>query len=286
MSMRTLGSRRIRWVASLWLLAGGGAAAATPPAALRIEAPFSALHCERAIDFAGRRLVDAPSPARRRLLAEGQLCRGLSDDAWALETAIGLLRRAVADQPADIFARVALADALCARYPASAAAQTALRAALAHLADADVGAARVRLTERLTENLAAVRGQRRALAAWRAAGLAGSGRGAGDAGESERLAEHAARVGQAGAAAARREIGALQAQLAARPDDAVVRLQLAELLRGRAPAGAVRMQYAAARPAVCGGEGAGGALPDGARCALVRWRLEQLDAQVRAGADR
>jgi hypothetical protein len=78
----------------------------------------------------------------------------------------------------------------------------------------------------------------------------------------------------------------LQARLAARPDDAVVRLQLAELLRGRESAGAVRMQYAAARAAVCGSKGDAGAVPDGARCALVRWRLEQLDLQVRADADR
>lgn len=126
--------------------------------AFSYRSPFHPEQCDLAI-ARGRRAIerDASDARGRLLLGEGLLCRGLQDDPWALECAIAELHLVVAQRPDDLFAQLALADAVRKRYPLSAEAAGELERARALLERNDFGAARDDLATYISENLAAVR---------------------------------------------------------------------------------------------------------------------------------
>ena len=127
--------------------------AANAQRAFSYHSPFHPEECEHALHFAPQH---ADSRRARLILSEGLLCRGLQDDPAALDAAIAHLRTIAAEEPANFFVQLDLADALRKRFPLSDAAETQLRSVRALLDRSDVGAARAELTTYIDENLAAV----------------------------------------------------------------------------------------------------------------------------------
>jgi hypothetical protein len=208
------------------------------------------------------------------ILAEGLLCRGLDDDPEALDAAAVLLRNVAAEEPANFFAQLELADALRKRFPLSDEAWSAARHALEMLGRADVGAARPDLTGYLTENLAAMDAQRRQAApalARHAAGLA-----AGTLSPAE-IREYLNLLVLTGPEGLTRAAAAVDAYLARQCDDALATLYRGEIARGRASRSESRSLYAAAQARLCRSDATA---VEAAECELARWRLQQLERTV------
>lgn len=122
------------------VLLGGGQASAT----LTYQNPFHPAQCERAIAAAQSALsADARDARARAMLAQGLLCRGLTqDDPWALSAAVQSFEAQLRDDPGSFFTQLYVAEALRRRFPLSDAVPTAFARAVIVLSTADVGAAR------------------------------------------------------------------------------------------------------------------------------------------------
>jgi len=127
------------------------------PSELSYHNPFHPQQCGLAVRYAEKRLVVEPQAARARLvLAEGLLCRGLAGDVCSLDDAIVLLTEIAVKQPADFWARLDLAEAVRARFPASEESLSALKAAADALEQSDLGEASGTLARHIENSRAVV----------------------------------------------------------------------------------------------------------------------------------
>jgi hypothetical protein len=211
------------------------------------------------------------------LLAEGLLCKGIEDDPGALDAAVEMFRRILADEPFNFFVELELADALRKRFPLSDEAQTALHRARQLLDNADVGAVRSELTDYIDGNLGAVEQQRaRALPIlqeYETAYAQGSLSSAG----AVQFVDLLALTGPAGLAEAR---GMLDRYLEKHPDDAVAALHRAEIWRGSLAGTQSRGLYMEAEARLCPSNGAAQKRTE---CELAKWRLKQFEQMDQRG---
>jgi hypothetical protein len=247
-------------------------------AAFSFRNPFNPQQCERAIGAGKQALAqDEPSSGARMLLAEGLLCRGLEDDPWALDAAISLFRRTVAQEPSNFFAQLELADALRKRFPLSDEAWTALQRVEGMLPNADVGAARGELAEYVDENLAAMANSRARtlpLLPVERAALA-----TGIISPSD-MAAFLSQLALTGPDGVREAEDSLEKYVARHGDDETAALQRAEILRGTVDPSASRALYAAAAARLCSP-----VTPEHRECAQAKWRLEQVERTLARGGE-
>jgi hypothetical protein len=235
------------------------------------RSPFNAAQCERAVAFAQQRLRREPASARARLiLAEGHLCRGLDDDPWALEEAIGQLGEILADDPANFAAQLDLAEALRRRFPLSEETEQALLRAQYLLRTSDVGAAHPTLLQHLVETTAAVADRRARTMSSLAVAQAEFDPNSSTAGDLSLLVSLLAQTGPHGL---QRADEILTAYLARRPDDIRAQFYRAEVQRGRIQPVLLRPVYAVAAVSLCDVRAG---LTTRAECSVAQLRLAQI----------
>jgi tetratricopeptide (TPR) repeat protein len=239
-------------------------------AAYSFRSPFHPQQCDHAVAAGQRLLQRAPTSEARVLLAEGLLCRGLDeDDPWALEEAIEMFRRVLADEPGSFFALLDLADALRGRFPLSEEARTAMIRVRDALGNADVGDARESLAEYIDDNLATFADQRRhalpLLQTWAAALAA-------DSLSSADIPGFVSLLAQTGPEGLRRAEDGLDRYLAMGRDDTLVTFYRAEISRGRATPERLRLMYEQIAARSCGSDPS----TQAAQCSVARLRLSQL----------
>jgi hypothetical protein len=163
-SAACLKSRRAPWAAAAIVAAGLWslpAWAAAVQAAYSFRSPFDPQQCDLATRAGEAAIQRNPASTKAHLLlAEACLCSGLDGNPFALQRAVGQLRRILARHPLNFFAQLDYADALRRQFPASMEAYSALVRARRTLNVTDVGAARSDLRQYIAENLDAIRDQR------------------------------------------------------------------------------------------------------------------------------
>ena len=212
--------------------------------------PFHPTQCRAAIGAGCKALERNPSDRRARLiLAEGFLCAGLQDDAWALDAAISRLERIIADEPANFFARLDLADAVRMRYPLSDAAHDTLAMADDLLDDADIGAAGPDLRRYVRQNIRGLEAARSVASGSLTA--AGEPSPIGAQPLSLAALARSTQLALTGPSAATQVQSVLDAHLRRTPNDPLAFLLSAELQLGRAPRETVRDLYQKAKAMLC-----------------------------------
>jgi hypothetical protein len=227
------------------------AAERVPTRAYSYATPFHPTQSHAAIEAGCKALNRDPSSQRARMiLAEGFLCVGLQDDMWALDAAISLLGRIVAEEPSNLFARLDLADALRRRYPLSDAAHDALVMVDGRLDDADVGAARDQLRQYVRQNIGGIEAAWSVVTDWPTA--SGEPIAIGAQPLSLGALAKATQLALTGPSAAAEVRAALEAHLRRLPNDPLASLLNAELSLGRAPRETVYGLYQKAKEELCG----------------------------------
>lgn len=234
-------------------LSGGASAHAderAPPPSYSYASPFHPSQCHAAIDAGCKALSRDPSSRRSLMIvAEGLLCAGLQEDLWALDAAIALLDRIVAEEPSNLFARLDLADALRLRYPLSDAAYDALAMVDARLDQADVGAARDGLRQYVRQNLGGLDAARSIVSYSSGASHESASMGP------QPLSLAALAIGTALALTGPSRVAELQSALDAHlrqvPGDPLASFLKAELSLGRVPRETARDLYQQAKMRLC-----------------------------------
>lgn len=242
-------------------------------ASLSYANPFHPEQCDLAVAAAERALSDNQADARaRQILAEGLLCRGLTqDDPWALEAAMRGFEERLSADASDFFAQLYLAEALRRRFPLSDDVPVAFERAIAVVAHADVGSAREELSIHLRGALGAVRLHREQFLPTLQRLQDQRGHGELSWGQLGAFVTLLAHTGPSGL---RRALSELDAQLARHQNPAFDAFYRAELLRGTQARAEVAALYRAAAEGLCGPRGSS----QGTECQRARWRIDQLEA--------